>query len=245
MIGSSIRREPLRLHPARRHCPSTTTRSPVSLWRRSAGGTIVSRIAMTTHTATQWWCPTGKDHADAGADHMTRGSFGQRYIRDIVYAANDGLVTTLAVVAGVRGADLAPIVVLALGFANLAADGLSMGLGNYLGIKSERASELKDRYDEKLESIDAAKHGAVTWLSFVLAGLVPLLPYLAGMRSGSAFEVSLSASAATLFGVGAARTMVTRRSMWQSGLEMLLVGALAGGAGFLAGLVVDALAARA
>lgn len=176
---------------------------------------------------------------------MNWTAFGERYIRDIVYAANDGLVTTLAVVAGVQGADLSPIVVLAMGFANLAADGLSMGLGNYLGIKSERATELKDGYDERRESIEAARHGAVTWLSFVLAGLVPLLPYLFGMESSSAFELSLAASGATLFGVGAARTFVTRRSAWRSGLEMLLVGALAGGAGYLAGLAVDAIAARA
>jgi hypothetical protein len=56
-------------------------------------------------------------------------AFGRHYIRDIVYAANDGLVTTFAVVAD-RGASLAGMVVLVLGFANLAADGLSMGLGN-------------------------------------------------------------------------------------------------------------------
>ena len=175
---------------------------------------------------------------------MNWSAFGQRYIRDIVYAANDGLVTTLAVVAGVRGADLSSVVVLAMGFANLAADGLSMGLGNYLGIKSERASELRDGYDERRESIAAAKHGGVTWLSFILAGLVPLLPYLIGLSAARAFNASLAASGATLFGVGAARTLVTRRSAWRSGLEMLLVGALAGGAGFVAGRVVDAFVAQ-
>lgn len=175
---------------------------------------------------------------------MNWAAFGRRYIRDIVYAANDGLVTTLAVVAGVRGAELSSLVVIAMGFANLAADGLSMGLGNYLGIKSERATELRDRYNERDESIEAAKHGLVTWLSFVLAGLVPLLPYLLGMKAGAAFEASLLASATTLFGVGAARTLVTQRSGWRSGLEMLLVGALAGTAGYLAGVAVDAVVGR-
>lgn len=171
---------------------------------------------------------------------MSWATFGRRYIRDIVYAANDGIVTTLAVVAGVRGADLAAVVVLALGFANLAADGLSMGLGNYLGIKSERAGELGDRYDERRESLEAARHGVVTWLSFVLAGLVPLAPYVFGAPRESAFAMAVVATAVTLFAIGAARTIVTRRSAWRSGLEMLLVGALAGAAGFFAGLAVDA-----
>ena len=49
--------------------------------------------------------------------------FTRHYIRDMVYAANDGIVTTFAVVAGVQGADMTAIVVLAMGFANLAADG--------------------------------------------------------------------------------------------------------------------------
>ena len=72
-----------------------------------------------------------------GWDRWT--DFGRHYIRDIVYAAHDGIITTFAVVAGARGAGLNKWVVLALGLANLAADGLSMAIGNYLGIKSERA----------------------------------------------------------------------------------------------------------
>lgn len=69
-------------------------------------------------------------------------SFHQRtggtYIGDFIFGANDGIVTTFAVVTGSVGANLPPAVILILGFANLIADGLSMGLGNYLGKKSER-----------------------------------------------------------------------------------------------------------
>src|SRR4029078_8063731 len=86
--------------------------------------------------------------------------FGRHYIRDIVYAAHDGVVTTFAVVAGARGAGLGTRVVLALGLANLAADGLSMAVGNYLGIKSERAAELQGGYREWEETVHAARHGS-------------------------------------------------------------------------------------
>jgi VIT1/CCC1 family predicted Fe2+/Mn2+ transporter len=59
-----------------------------------------------------------------------------------VYGANDGVITTFAVVAGVTGGTLAPVTVLVLGVANMLADGLSMGVGNYLGIRSvERVRE--------------------------------------------------------------------------------------------------------
>ncbi len=60
------------------------------------------------------------------------------YIHDIVYGANDGIVTTFAVVSGVAGAELASHIVIILGFANVLADGLSMGLGNYLSGKSRQ-----------------------------------------------------------------------------------------------------------
>lgn len=75
--------------------------------------------------------------AEHRADEL-RGSALGPYIHDIVYGANDGIVTTFAVVSGVAGADLAAYIVVILGFANVLADGLSMGLGNYLSSKSKQ-----------------------------------------------------------------------------------------------------------
>lgn len=168
-------------------------------------------------------------------------SLARHYIRDIVFAANDGIVTTFAVVAGVRGAGLEPIVVLALGFANLAADGLSMGVGNYLGIKSERASDQGAAFQEWEETVHAARHGVVTWAAFIAAGLMPLLPFFVPLPLETSFWLSLGLSAVTLFGVGALRTWITGQKWWRSGLEMLLVGALAGAAAFVAGALVERL----
>jgi len=63
---------------------------------------------------------------------------GARYIKDIVYGANDGIITTFAVIAGVAGADLPVAAIILLGLANLIADGFSMAASDYLGSKSER-----------------------------------------------------------------------------------------------------------
>ncbi|MBU1085682.1 MAG: VIT1/CCC1 transporter family protein [Candidatus Beckwithbacteria bacterium] len=76
---------------------------------------------------------------------------GGSYIRDLVYGANDGIVTTFAVVAGVAGANLSSNIVLILGFANLFADGLAMAIGNYLGTKSEQEYIEKERKTEEWE----------------------------------------------------------------------------------------------
>ena len=58
------------------------------------------------------------------------------YLPDLVYGANDGIITTFAVVSGVVGASLSEEVILILGFANLLADGFSMGASNYLARRS-------------------------------------------------------------------------------------------------------------
>jgi len=64
------------------------------------------------------------------------GAAARHYVGDLVYGANDGIITTFAVVAGVAGAELATSTVLILGFANLLADGFSMGASNFLAIRS-------------------------------------------------------------------------------------------------------------
>jgi vacuolar iron transporter family protein len=74
-----------------------------------------------------------------------------RYLSDMIFGANDGIVTTFAVVAGASGASIASVVVIVLGFANLIGDGLSMGIGNYLGRKSEEAYEKGQHEKERWE----------------------------------------------------------------------------------------------
>jgi VIT1/CCC1 family predicted Fe2+/Mn2+ transporter len=67
------------------------------------------------------------------------------YLRDWIYGGIDGVVTTLAVVAGVVGAELPSMVLLVLGLANLVADGFAMAAASYSGTQAER-----DDYDRLL-----------------------------------------------------------------------------------------------
>ncbi len=67
----------------------------------------------------------------------------QEFLRQIVYGGNDGIVTTFAIVAGFAGAasdgvaQIGGLTVLVFGLANLFADGVSMGLGEFLSARSE------------------------------------------------------------------------------------------------------------
>ncbi len=71
------------------------------------------------------------------AIQMRISSVKHSYVRDWIYGGIDGAVTTFAVVSGVAGAELSPLIVLILGFANLVADGFSMAASNFLGTRAE------------------------------------------------------------------------------------------------------------
>lgn len=73
------------------------------------------------------------------------------YLRDFIYGAIDGAVTTFAVVCGVAGAELAAAVVIILGVANLIADGFSMAISNFLGVRAEQQLRDAARREEHRE----------------------------------------------------------------------------------------------
>ena len=158
------------------------------------------------------------------------------FLRDFVFAADDGIITTFAVVAGSLGASLSPKIVLILGAANLLADGFAMASGNYLAVKSEEEyEEAEDKTQKYYHS--PLPHSIITFFSFVIAGLIPLLPYLAGVKQSFYFSTLLVLS--SLFAVGAIRTKFTKRKWVLGGVEMVVIGGLAALVAYLAGYLVD------
>ncbi len=101
------------------------------------------------------------DRADLAAAH-TPDRIRQRlqaqtthsYLRDFVYGAIDGTVTTFAVVSGVAGAGLSADVIIILGMANLVGDGFSMAASNFLGTKTEEELRQKARRIEEQHIAD-------------------------------------------------------------------------------------------
>jgi vacuolar iron transporter family protein len=148
----------------------------------------------------------------------------RHYIRDMVYGANDGIITTFAVVAGVTGGALSSRAVLIVGVANLFADGLSMGVGNYLSIRSnESARAAQDLPEEESRPV---RHGVATFLAFVAAGALPLLPYALPDLGTGRFGLSVLLTFGALFSVGSSRAFVTVDRWWAAGVEMLGLGVI-------------------
>jgi vacuolar iron transporter family protein len=72
---------------------------------------------------------------EPASPHETRAN---AVLRPAVFGANDGLVSNLALVMGVAGANPAPGVIVLAGVAGLLAGAFSMAVGEYISVRSQR-----------------------------------------------------------------------------------------------------------
>lgn len=94
-------------------------------------------------------------HAPSAIQERLESGIKHSYLKDFIYGAIDGTVTTFAVVSGVVGAGLSSKVIIILGLANLLADGFSMAVSNYLGTKAEEQfrAQIRKTEEEHIRSI--------------------------------------------------------------------------------------------
>ncbi len=211
-------------------------------------------------------------------------------IREAIFGAQDGLVSTLAVVSTVAGASTERHVVLIAGVASGLAGIFSMAAGEYIGSKSqqeifeaqirEERDEVHERPGEAEAEIaylleedglprDSAVHVAavmaehpevllktmvqkelglevepeegsplqgalVMGAAFGLGAIPPILPHLF-LSDDTAVIASVVVTLAVLFAIGVVKSRWTHRSWLASGAEILIVGAVAGVAGYFFG----------
>jgi len=217
-------------------------------------------------------------------------------VREAIFGAQDGLVSTLAVVSTVSGATNDRLVVLIAGIATGLAGVFSMAAGEYLSSKSQReislaqiagerrkvgehgetaqaelaylleedglpvdeasvVAEMIGRHPEALlnakvlrqfgvaieEAQGSPLQGAlVMGAAFALGALAPVLPYVL-LPVEVAVYVSVIATAGVLFGIGVVKTRWTHRHPIGSGIEILVIGALAGVVGYFFGTILPTL----
>ena len=81
------------------------------------------------------------------------------------------------------------------------------------------------------EKTSPVKKGAVTYMSFVLVGIIPLIPYLLSFFSetikASVYTLSIIMTFIAFFFIGSAKVYVTGKNFFKSGLETLLIGGVA------------------
>src|SRR5688572_28143043 len=157
----------------------------------------------------------------------------ESYLGEFVYGAIDGTVTTFAVVAGAAGAGLGSSVIVILGFANLIADGFSMGASSYLAAKSERDLKIK-RHTESGAEHKPHDHthgetplsdGLITFVSFVIVGFIPFMLYVADwlfklqIGSSKLFLWSSILTGLTFLTIGLLKAHVTKTKPFKAASE--------------------------
>lgn len=156
----------------------------------------------------------------------------KKYLAEFVYGATDGAITTFAIISGVMGAGLEPFIILILGVSNVLADGFSMASSNYLSSKSDKA--MGNGHDKS-----STKTALVTFGSFVLVGLVPLLPFIAKSLwrniDFDEFMISIIFTLAAFIIIGVVRGTVTGKSRTKSSIETVVIGGIAAAIAYIVG----------
>jgi len=88
-----------------------------------------------------------RDLLNSEEQHQTEGGL----LKPMIFGGLDGILTSFAIVAGAAGGSLSTGVVLVLGFSNIFADALSMGVGEFLSSKAENEWIISERKREAWE----------------------------------------------------------------------------------------------
>ena len=153
------------------------------------------------------------------------------YIRNIIFGVEDSLVSTVGLLAGIATQTPRNIILLT-GIVYIFVEGFSMAVGSFL---SEEATE--EYLSLKKFAFKQSIIGSIVmFFSFVLAGLIPIAPYIF-IVSQNAIAISIVASILALFVLGLASGKMSRTGMFSRGIRMAI---LAGSAIFI-GIMVGKL----
>jgi osmotically-inducible protein OsmY len=91
------------------------------------------------------------------------------WLRAAVLGANDGIVSTASLIAGVAAAHASHGVVLTTGLAGLVAGAMSMAAGEYVSVHSQADTEAADLSRERTELVQDPRGDCVRYLMGVIA----------------------------------------------------------------------------
>ncbi len=151
------------------------------------------------------------------------------FIRNFVFGVEDSLVSTVGLLSGIAAASVPKPTIILTGIVLIFVEAVSMGAGSFL------AEDTTENYLEEKEADIKypLKGGLVMFLSYFIAGFIPLLPY-AIFTINSAFIISIIVSLIALFLLGLISAKISHTNLKRSITRMAVVGGLA----ILVGVVV-------
>lgn len=152
------------------------------------------------------------------------------YLRSFVFGVEDSLVSTVGLLSGIAIADVPSETILLTGIILVVVEAFSMAIGEFL---SERTAE--DYLARRETSIRTPLiTGTVMFLSYFVAGFIPLSPYIFFPVS-IAFPWSIALALFALFALGLIGARISGTKIFRNGVRMLLIGGIAIAVGVTAG----------
>jgi len=150
------------------------------------------------------------------------------YIKNFIFGVEDSLVSTVGLLSGVAAAGLPKKEIFITGVVLVFVEAFSMGVGSYL---SEGFTE--DMKSHKYKSNSTFFASLIMVMSYFVAGLIPITPYLL-LPVSQAIYVSISFSIISLFFLGFIGGKKFEVKPLKHGLKMMFIG----GAAILIGTIV-------
>lgn len=153
-------------------------------------------------------------------------------VRNFTFGVEDSLVSTVGLLAGIGAAGLGKSQIIVTGLVLIFVEAFSMAVGSLLSEQSVQEYEVHREVGFS-KSITAA---IVMFMSYVLAGLIPLSPFFYS-ASHASILVSVALTLVSLFLLGVVNARMFRVRAWRDGLFTLLMGGIAVGVGIAVGQI--------
>ncbi|KAK9273899.1 hypothetical protein L1049_018711 [Liquidambar formosana] len=98
-----------------------------------------------TTTTSRLLRPAEDEDMERNKSERPKEPWKGEYVKSIVYAGLDAIVTCFSLISSISAGRLSSVDVLVLGFANLVADGISMGFGDFVSSSTEKDVATKER----------------------------------------------------------------------------------------------------
>jgi len=157
------------------------------------------------------------------------------YLRNFVFGVEDGLVSTVGLLTGIAIGGVSRQTLILTGIVLVVVEAFSMAVGSFLSEAS--TEELDARTTSGSVTNRSVRGGVVMFVSYFVAGFVPLAPYFV-VAGSSAVYLSIALSLVALFALGVVNGWFAKGRMLWRGLRMMLVGGLAVVVGVAAALVL-------
>lgn len=144
------------------------------------------------------------------------------YIRNFIFGVEDSLVSTVGLLSGIATSDVPRATILLTGFIYVAVEAFSMAVGSFLSEDSAQEYAAKSEVPDRLPIFGSV----VMFFSFVLAGFIPIAPYLLS-ASENALLYSIAFSLLALFVLGLGSAKISNIKPLRRALRMALLGGLA------------------